>query len=124
MSKLKVNIRLKLIREDRGYTQEQFAELLEVSTSGYKKIESGEVRIGIDKIQTLHKKLGISADYLLFDENTEFAEAWEKTINLPEEEKWKMFLRLYAYLIRKTTDDSYMETAMETVDNIVKRIPK
>ena len=71
MSRLKENIRIKKIREDLGYTQEQFAEFLEMSLSGYKKLESGDVNLTVDKLYMLNKKFGLSADYILFDEKAE-----------------------------------------------------
>ena len=57
MSRLKENIRIKKIREDLGYTQEQFADFLEMSLSGYKKLESGDVNLTVDKLYMLNINL-------------------------------------------------------------------
>lgn len=66
MSELIVDEKLKIktVRKDLGYMQEQFAEILELSLSGYKKLESGEVHLTLDKIYLLKQKLGLSADYI------------------------------------------------------------
>lgn len=66
MSELIVDekLRIKTVRKDLGYTQEQFAEILELSLSDCKKLESGEVHLTLDKIYLLKQKLGLSADYI------------------------------------------------------------
>ena len=87
MSRLKENIRIKKIREDLGYTQEQFAEFLEMSLSGYKKLESGDVNLTVDKLYMLNKKFGLSADYILFDEKAESGDVWMEICKLPKVEK-------------------------------------
>lgn len=119
MSELKDSVRIKRIREELGYTQEQFAEILELSLSGYKKLESGEVNLTIDKIYMLNRRLGLSADYILFDEKTELVDAWEHIRRLPELEKWQMFLRMYAYLAKKTDDEYLIDDMMKNVDKVV-----
>ena len=119
MSQQKEKTRLKMIRKERGYTQEQFAELLEMSTSGYKKLESGEIGLGVDKLQILNEKFGISADYVLYEGKAELSETWEKAMRLPEQEKWKLYMRMHAYLVRKTKDDMLIEEATEAVDKAV-----
>lgn len=60
MSELIVDekLRIKTVRKDLGYTQEQFAEILERSLSGYKKLESGEVHLTLDKICLLKQEHG------------------------------------------------------------------
>lgn len=119
MREMKVNIRLKAIREELGYTQERFAEFLDMSLSGYKKIESGEVNLSVDKIYIINERLGISADYFLFDKRTELPNVWEQVYELPELGKWKMFLRLYAYLLKKTKDEALVVEMIEAVDHVV-----
>ena len=59
MSKPKETIRLKEIRKELGYTQEKFAEIMKMSLSGYKKLESGEIRISVDKLIRVISRLCI-----------------------------------------------------------------
>lgn len=120
MSGLKINTRLKVIREELGYTQEQFAEILDMSLSGYKKIEGGDVNLGLDKMYIMNKRLGVSADYILFAGETKLPSVWGQVCGLPEFEKWQMFLRLYAYLSKKLNDESSITEMMRSVDNVVK----
>lgn len=119
MGESKENVRIKRIRKELGYTQEQFAEILELSLSGYKKLESGEVNLTIDKIYMLNRRLGLSADYILFDEKTELVDAWEHIRRLPELEKWQMFLRMYAYLAKKREAEDMIDDMMKNVDKVV-----
>ncbi|MCC5916075.1 MAG: helix-turn-helix transcriptional regulator [Cryomorphaceae bacterium] len=42
---------IKQIRELKNFTQEHFAKKLGMTTSGYSKIERGEVIISIEKLQ-------------------------------------------------------------------------
>lgn len=119
MSRLKENIRIKKIREDLGYTQEQFAEFLEMSLSGYKKLESGDVNLTVDKLYMLNKKFGLSADYILFDEKAESGDVWMEICKLPKVEKWYMLMRLYAYLSARTEREMLIRELMEKVDESV-----
>ncbi|MGK8249863.1 helix-turn-helix domain-containing protein [Moraxella lacunata] len=45
--------KIKDIRETKGFTQEEIANALEISPSGYSKIERGETRISIDRLQQI-----------------------------------------------------------------------
>lgn len=121
MSKLQQqeNIRIKTVREDLEYTQEQFAEIFELSLSGYKKLESGEVHLTLDKVYVLKERLGLSADYVLFDEKETVGDVWMETRKLPATEKFQMLMRLYAYLTRKTDDETVLEELMKRVDEVV-----
>lgn len=119
MGKLKQKSRIKTIREDLGYTQEQFAEMLELSLSGYKKLESGDVNLTLDKVYLLNNRLGLSADYILFGDKESFVDVWLEARKLPVTEKFQMLMRLYTYLSRRTNDESVMKELMERVDEVV-----
>ena len=91
--------RLRQIRESAGYTQEQFSELLDISTSGYKKIESAKNQITLDEIRKLEKHFHVSADYLLFGKNSDFEETWKLIENSSESCKMQFLFRLLFYFI-------------------------
>ncbi len=121
MGELGVNekLRIKTVREDLGYTQEKFAEILELSVSGYKKLESGEVHLTLDKIYLLKQKLGLSADYILYDEKAALNDVWMEICKLPIEEKWLMLMRMYAYLSKRTENEDMVGKLMKSVDDAV-----
>lgn len=47
--------RLKEFRENGKYTQEQFAEVLEVNVEHYRRLENGKYALGLKKLETLSK---------------------------------------------------------------------
>ncbi len=55
---------LRTIREDRGYTQKQIAEILETTRQYYSDYENGKRDIPIRVYITLSKFYGVSIDYL------------------------------------------------------------
>lgn len=52
--------KIKSAREIKGLTQEEIADQLELSTSGYSKIERGETRVSIDRLQQIADILEVS----------------------------------------------------------------
>ena len=61
--------RLRQIRENAGLTQEQFSEILEISLSAYKKVESGENQVSLSSLRKLYKEMSVSVDFILFGKN-------------------------------------------------------
>ena len=62
---IEVGHRIQLSRERAGYTQEQFAELLDVGVQHVSNIERGAVGISLTALKKTCEILGVSADYLL-----------------------------------------------------------
>ncbi len=100
--------RIHNIRNKMGYTQEKFAEILDVVCSTYKKIERAESGVTVNQLRLLKDQLGISSDYLLFGENKDFEATWLMIQNLSENDKLCMFLRLQDYL-KATCREAYKE---------------
>lgn len=90
--------RLYNIRIQLGYTQAQFAKILDVAYSTYKKIEKGESGITVRHLRRLNKYLGISAEYMLLGDRTKMDETWLNIQDLSEKDKMRIFLRLYTYM--------------------------
>lgn len=61
--------RIRKAREDAGYTREQFAELLDVSVSYLAEVERGRTNVSLKTLVKICNLLGLSADYLLFDQS-------------------------------------------------------
>jgi len=69
----KVHLNIKKIREIKDYTREYMSAELGMSSSGYSKIERGEVDITLSKILLICEVLGVSIMQLLsFDTTTLF----------------------------------------------------
>lgn len=60
--------KIKKIREIKGFSQEYIASKLEITQNTYSKIERGETKITLDKLNDICKALEISLD-LLFNFN-------------------------------------------------------
>ncbi len=57
---------LRSIRKKKGYTQHQFAELLDISPEYVSKIENGRAgNLGISTICNIADQLGMTTDYIL-----------------------------------------------------------
>jgi transcriptional regulator with XRE-family HTH domain len=63
--------RIKKRRELLGYTQEQFAEIIELSASSYTKIENAFQKPALNTLVKIAVKLKVSLDYLVFDDEQE-----------------------------------------------------
>lgn len=50
---MKVNEKIKLLREDRQWTQEEMAQKLSMTTKGYAKIERGETISNLPRIEQI-----------------------------------------------------------------------
>lgn len=68
---IQIGERIKFYREDRGLTQEQLAEAIEVSPQYISDLERGVVGISIPTLKRLCAHLCVSSDRILFDRQTE-----------------------------------------------------
>lgn len=65
---IQIGKRLQNARENSGYTQETFAEALEVSVEHYRKLESGAYGLQPEKMLVLYEKYKIDPTYLITGE--------------------------------------------------------
>lgn len=84
-----VTIKKKLyeLRIKAGYSQEDIADLLQISLNSYRKIEKGKTRLISDRLQDIAKIYNITTDDLIMEENPGYGnpmyatrEAYEKKI--------------------------------------------
>ena len=68
--------RITIQRKRRGYTQEQLAELADVSPQLISTAETGARTISSEKLYRISNALGVSADYLLTGEFSEKDETY------------------------------------------------
>lgn len=62
---MKIHERIRVIRVFKGWSQEEMAEKLGYSLSGYTKIERGETDLNIPKLEKISDIMGISLEKLL-----------------------------------------------------------
>ena len=65
MDAKKVSENIKKFRELKGITREQIAENLDMSVSGFSKIERGEIDLTISKLEKIANAIGVSASQIL-----------------------------------------------------------
>jgi transcriptional regulator with XRE-family HTH domain len=79
---MKVHDKLKVMRLFKGWSQEEMAEKLGYSLSGYTKIERGETDLNISKLEKISETMGIDLDKLLgMNESNVFNLAANATLN-------------------------------------------
>ncbi len=126
MVKRETGNRLKKLREELGYTQEKFAELLDVSVTLYKKMEYGSYNISVRTMRRLKEITSISVDYLMFGEQKEFDDIWLLLQSAENSTKMKTLLRLIAYFgvdsIECHTGKKQEEEYAEFLDEWMKKI--
>jgi len=62
---MKINEKIKRIRELKGWSQEQMAEKLNMSISGYANIERGETNVQFSRLEQISKILEIKLSELI-----------------------------------------------------------
>lgn len=67
---MQIHEKIKHLRELNNWTQEEMAERMEMSPSGYAKIERGETKLYLDKVKQLAQIFEINLFDLVFPENS------------------------------------------------------
>lgn len=62
---MKINEKIKRVRQARGFSQEDVANLLDISPNSYGSIERGEVDIKVSRLQQLAELFGVHLNELL-----------------------------------------------------------
>ena len=90
---VQIGKRLQEIRENLGYTQENFAEILDVDTAHYRKLERGRHSLSSDKMLVLYKKYKIDPTYLITGDKN-----WNCFLRIVTEKRETSLLRGYWHI--------------------------
>ena len=63
---MKLGDNLKKVRENKGYTQQQMADLIHTHRSGYSKMENNQQDISVDALVRIAKNFGMTVDDVLY----------------------------------------------------------
>ena len=66
---MKTNEKIRQLRESRQWTQEEMATKLSMSTNGYAKIERGDTRSNLDRLEQISEVFGIDIVELAYGED-------------------------------------------------------
>lgn len=80
--------RLRKFRREKDYTQEQMAEILEISSAYYGKVERGVNTLSVKKLQLLNRELGIDINYLITGKESSIFLFENFLINCPSEKRF------------------------------------
>lgn len=70
--KVKIHEKIRILREEKQWSQEEFAAKLGLSVNGYRKIERGETRLNIPRLQQLADVFEMDILELMQNDNTMF----------------------------------------------------
>lgn len=89
--------RLRIARENSGYSQKEFAIKVNIAPNTYNGYETGNRMPNLEVVTLLADSLGVSVDYLLgrtdiknFEENTIAAHMDDRTKTLSEEQRKRL----------------------------------
>ncbi len=95
---VQVGRRLREIRENMGYTQFRFAEILGVVEEHYRKIELGSSGLTLEKVLILYERLNIDSTYLIVGERKETFDLDYILTNCSKVEKRRILHRMLEYV--------------------------
>ena len=95
---VEIGRRLREIRENMGYTQFRFAEILGVVEEHYRKIELGSSGLTLEKVLILYERLNIDATYLIVGKRKDKFDLDDILTNCSKVEKRKILHRLLEYM--------------------------
>lgn len=90
--------RLQTARENSGYTQEEFAEALDVGVEHYRRVESGIYGLLPEKMLILWQKYKIDPSYLITGERKQEFDVDLFLANCSREERDAFLDRMLAYM--------------------------
>lgn len=95
---IQIGKRLQTARENNGYTQEAFAEALDVGVEHYRKIELGMYGLQRENMLILYEKYKIDPTYLLTGEKNHTFDVELFSANCSREERDNFIDRMLAYM--------------------------
>lgn len=81
-TEIEIGKRVRRFRQANSYTQEKLAEMVEVSTTTISRLENGDQMVGVLKLMQIAEALGVTADTLLYKDETEkpASDEWDERI--------------------------------------------
>jgi transcriptional regulator with XRE-family HTH domain len=110
---------IKKIREEKGLTQQQIAELVHMHRSNYSKVENGERELSVEAVNKVARYFGMTMDELVnFDgampndvtvEDKSLMEQVKLIQELEPEEKSMVFKMIDTFLTKKKFKDFFQK---------------
>jgi len=117
---MKLGNNLKKLRESKGYTQQQMADLVHTHRSGYSKMENDQQDISVDALIYIAKNFGLTVDDIIYFEDKngipkeismDDKKALEQLqlINELEDEEKNILLKLIETFVSKKRFKEYLQ---------------
>ena len=117
---MKLGNNLKKLRESKGYTQQQMADLIHTHRSGYSKMENNQQDISVDALVSIANNFGLTVDDIIYFGNKngipkEISMTDKKAleqlqlINELEEEEKNILLKLIETFVSKKRFKEYLQ---------------
>ncbi len=120
-SKSKIGSKIRKLRELRNYTQEYVAQKIEMTATGYGKIERGDNDLSFQKLEKISAILGIGILEILSFENDDILKAISSTHcstdtqNVPEEHFKVMALE--QLILQLKEENAFLKKIIENWQN-------
>lgn len=95
---IQIGKRLRTARQNSGYTQETFAEALDVGVEHYRKLESGIYGLQPEKLLLLYEKYKIDPTYLITGDKNQTFDIELFLANCSREERDRFIDRILTYM--------------------------
>lgn len=95
---IQIGKRLRTARQNSGYTQEAFAEALDVGVEHYRKLESGIYGLQPEKMLLLYEKYKIDPTYLITGDKNQTFDIELFLANCSREERDRFIERILTYM--------------------------
>ena len=95
---IQIGKRLRTARQNSGYTQEAFAEALDVGVEHYRKLESGIYGLQPEKMLLLYEKYKIDPTYLITGDKNHAFDIELFLANCSREERDRFIDRILTYM--------------------------
>lgn len=116
--------KLKQLREEKGMTQKELSEVLNISTSAYGYYEQGKSFPNLETILLLSEYYNVSIDYLLGKSNYKYCvEALIKKFNLPTHNESSIEkIKLLVYEIIKEINENKFNISEKDLTDLVYKL--
>ena len=113
------------LRRDKGLSQEEVANLMDISLTSYRKIEKGETALVSERINQLANVLGTSEQELLLGKSIKYNQLLQKIQQLQEVIKYILLqkidlTRLQVVLEQKDRQIALLEKAVSDKEEIIR----
>ena len=119
---MNVGEKIKKLRELKNYTQQHMAEKLDLSLSGYGKIERNDTDISVSKLEKIAEVLGVELSTILnFDEKFIFYVADNKQANVSLKDQYIKQMELFDKMSQQYKDEiQYLRTLVSELTEKLK----